>query len=132
MELLEKVSYLKGLSEGMGIDGSKNEGKLLIKIIDVLEDIAAEIEEGYETNEELQAQINELDEDLADVEDFVYGEDDDDELDCEDFECPNCGETICLDTDLIDEEAEAITCPACGHKIDFSCDCDCDDCDCEE
>lgn len=133
MNLLEKVSYLKGLGEGLGIDDSTSEGKLFTKIIDVLDEIAAEIEELYEVEDELQAQINEIDEDLAEVEEVVFGDYDDEDFECEDLQCPNCGESICLDTDLIDED-EGIVCPACGHKIDLDLDydCDCDCCDCEE
>ena len=43
MEILEKVAYLKGLAEGLGLDTEKREGKLLSVIIDVLEDMALEI-----------------------------------------------------------------------------------------
>ena len=45
MEIIEKVAYLKGLAEGMELDTSKKEGKLLAAIIDLLEDIALEIED---------------------------------------------------------------------------------------
>ena len=39
MELLEKVAYLKGLAEGLGIDDSTKEGKVLKLIIDILDDV---------------------------------------------------------------------------------------------
>ena len=45
MEITEKVAYLKGLAEGMELDTDKKEGKLLSAIIDVLEDIALELED---------------------------------------------------------------------------------------
>ena len=38
--LLQKVSYLQGLAEGLGVDESSKEGKLLVKIIDTLEEFA--------------------------------------------------------------------------------------------
>lgn len=43
MSMMESVSYLKGLAEGLGIDDSTKEGKLLSAIVDVLDDMAAEI-----------------------------------------------------------------------------------------
>lgn len=46
MEITEKVAYLKGLAEGMELDTEKKEGKLLAAIIDVLDDIALEIDRG--------------------------------------------------------------------------------------
>ena len=38
MTVTEKVSYLKGLAEGLGIDESEKNGKMIKAIIDVLED----------------------------------------------------------------------------------------------
>ena len=40
MTASEKVAYLKGLVEGLGIDKDKSEGKILNAVIDVLEDLA--------------------------------------------------------------------------------------------
>ena len=42
MGISEKVAYLQGLAEGMKLDESTNEGKLLMAIIDVLDDMAEE------------------------------------------------------------------------------------------
>lgn len=36
-KLSEKISYLRGLAEGMNLDTKKNEGKLLSEVIDALE-----------------------------------------------------------------------------------------------
>lgn len=133
METLgEKVSFLKGLCEGLDIDTEKGEGKIISKIIEVLGEIASEIEFIEDDNDELQAQIDEIDEDLANVEDYLFcdNEDEFDDYDCEEIECPNCGELIFLDTDLLDDEEEAIVCPNCGEKVDVEFECDC--CDCED
>ena len=43
MTVTEKVSYLKGLAEGLGIDESEKNGKMIKAIIDVLEDIGLEL-----------------------------------------------------------------------------------------
>ena len=44
MEISEKVAYLKGLAEGLNLDTDSKEGKLIAAIIDVLDDIALELE----------------------------------------------------------------------------------------
>ena len=42
--LAERVSYIKGLMDGMNIDLATNEGKLFKAIVDVLDDMALSIE----------------------------------------------------------------------------------------
>ena len=44
MTVSEKVAYLKGLADGLGIKDSTNEGKLMLAVIDVLEAMADDIE----------------------------------------------------------------------------------------
>ncbi|MBQ7717924.1 MAG: hypothetical protein IJT38_01300 [Clostridia bacterium] len=135
--LTEKVAYLRGLCEGLDIDDSKPEGKLLVNIIDVLDEIANEVTAIDDTQFELQNEIDEIDEDLADVEDYLFGEDEDDFDDflIEDVECPYCGESIAIDSDILDSEDDTITCPACGKEIELEfedCGCDCGCCDNDE
>ena len=51
MTVTEKVSYLKGLAEGLGIDETQKEGKIIKAIIDVLDDVAftvADLEDGFD------------------------------------------------------------------------------------
>ena len=81
MEITEKVAYLKGLAEGMELDTEKKEGKLLAAIIDVLDDIALELADMKADQEELYDGLDAVSDDLEDVEDAVFGEDDEDEED---------------------------------------------------
>lgn len=83
--LLQKVSYLQGLAEGLGVDESSKEGKLLVKIIDTLEEFADVLGDVVEDQMDLEEYVNFIDEDLADVEDEIYGSDDDDD-DYDDFD----------------------------------------------
>ena len=69
--------------------------------------------------------------DLEDVEDTVYGEDEDDESfddeyyeddadedeDCYATTCPTCEETIYFDESVL-EDGQVI-CPNCGEKLEF-------------
>ena len=40
--MAEKVAYLKGLAEGMGVSGDSDQGKLMLAVIDALEAFAQE------------------------------------------------------------------------------------------
>lgn len=136
MTITEKVAYLKGLVAGMNLDKTTNEGKLFTSILDTLEDLALSMADAEE-------RLDVLDEDLADVEDLIYedfDEDDgfyDDECTgncdgcdgCDDFdvddggvyefECPNCHETVFFDESIFDDDEEfELECPACGAKLD--------------
>ncbi len=44
MSALEKVAYLKGLVEGLGVSADTNEGKIFKAIIDALDSIATEVD----------------------------------------------------------------------------------------
>ena len=76
--LTAKVSQLKGLCDGLSIDGEKPEGKLLTNIIDVLKDIAEALDDVIDAHDELEEKVDEIDQDLADIEDIAYGDDDED------------------------------------------------------
>jgi DNA-directed RNA polymerase subunit delta len=127
MEIIEKVAYLKGLAEGMELDTGKKEGKLLSAIIDLLEDIALELEDIEDEQAELSEGLDAVSDDLEDVEDLIFGDDEDedeyeeDELDededCYATTCPTCEETIYFDESIL-EDGEVI-CPNCGEKLEF-------------
>ncbi|MBQ6552216.1 MAG: hypothetical protein IJL83_01150, partial [Clostridia bacterium] len=61
---------------------------------------------------------------------------DEDFVDYCEFDCPECGETICLDEE--DFGKDSIFCPACGKEIFLDdvcgdeCECDCDECCADE
>nr|WP_325230590.1 CD1247 N-terminal domain-containing protein [uncultured Oscillibacter sp.] len=127
MEITEKVAYLKGLAEGMELNTEKKEGKLLAAIIDVLEDIALELSDIEDAQEELGEGLDAVSDDLEDVEDLLYGEDDEDseyelddlgeDEDCYATTCPTCEESIYFDESVL-EDGEVI-CPNCGEKLEF-------------
>ena len=136
MTITEKVAYLKGLADGMKLSAETNEGKLLLAVIDTLEDMALTVSDMEDSVAELSAQVDEIDEDLGSLEEDLYGDecDCDDEDDDEDFddtlyevECPSCGDIICLDEGMLDEGE--IDCPNCGEKLEFDFE-EGDGCDC--
>ena len=77
--LYEEVAYLKGLAEGLEISNYTKQGKIIHKIVDVLESFADAIVELEEEQIELIEYVESIDEDLADVEDDIYEEDDEDD-----------------------------------------------------
>ena len=84
--LMQKVSYLKGLTEGLGIEDTSKEGKLLLHIVDTLEEFADVLDETIENQMELEEYVDFIDEDLADLEDDIYGIEDDFDFDDDDFD----------------------------------------------
>ena len=142
MDICEKIAYIKGLAEGLSLDETTKEGKILNAIIDLLGDITEEICDIEDACDELMEQIDAVDEDLSSVEELIYGEDDECDCDCDDcdcdcddevyeIECPACNDIIYLDADMLEEEG--MTCPNCGTELEFDFDGDCCDCcDCSE
>ena len=126
MNILEKVAYLKGLAEGLGLDTKSKEGKLLSVIIDVLDDIALEIQDMQEEQADLEDGLDAVSEDLSDVEAYLYEEDDSEDEDEEDEDdeepvyettCPNCEEEVFFDEDVLADGC--VICPNCGEKLEF-------------
>ena len=83
MKTSEKVAYIKGLIEGMGLDTSKNENKIIKEMVDVLEELAAANNALTEENIKLRDYVEELDHDLGELEEYVY---DIDDYDCDDYD----------------------------------------------
>ncbi len=156
MNITEKASYLKGLLEGLSIDATKPEGKMIEKLTALVSDLADEVAVLKERMNTLSDYVEELDEDLGEVEELLCDSDDDCDCDCDDcecdgdcdncdcdgdcddcdcgcdedfyeVECPSCGETVCFDDSI---DPSDVTCPACGEK--FDCTCDAEDCECCE
>jgi DNA-directed RNA polymerase subunit RPC12/RpoP len=125
MGISEKVAYLKGLAEGLNVDESTKEGKLLLAIVDVLNDMAEEFEDIEDEIVDLEDGLDAVIDDLNDVEEFLYEtSDDEDEEDDEDDDdeyfvttCPECEEEVIFDESVL-EDGEVV-CPNCGAKLEF-------------
>ena len=154
--LAERVSYLRGLVDGISLDKSSPESRIFDEILELFEDIVTSVEA---IDEKQEALTEELEYTREDVDALYYDEDyddededdeDDEEYEDEDyydeFECPNCGEVLPVDEALLDVEDEiTLTCPGCGEKVTisfvddeddeygeeddgFECDGDCENC----
>jgi len=146
MSIKEKVAYLRGLAEGLGLDSESKTDKLVSAIIDTLSDIAEEIEDLNENALDIGEELDAISDDLAEVEEFLFGEDDEDDDDYDDFDfddddddddgcgcaycsganmsyevaCPACGAEIELDES--DLAQESVTCAKCGEELEFEFD----------
>ncbi len=120
MTIAEKVSYLKGLMEGLALDESKPETKLFLTLADIVSDIALELEDLQEEVQTAQDYCEELDEDLGDVESYLFEDGDDyEECDCDDCDC-DCDDCDCdCDCDDDDEAMFAVECAECGDEVYF-------------
>ena len=125
----EKVAYLKGLAEGLGVTAETEKGKLMQAMIDTLEAFAEQAEETEEALHELQEVVDELDSDVGDLEEALLSEaedeDDDEEEDEDDdeeeeglieYECPHCKTSVYYDQEAFDLEEEHL-CPECGKEL---------------
>jgi len=119
MGISEKVAYLKGLMEGLKIDVNSNEGKMFAAIVDVLDEIAFEIEDLTDEVMELGDGLDVVSDDLEDVEDVIYDDfdEEDDEEDCYATTCPECEEEIYFDDSILEDGT--VVCPNCGAKLEF-------------
>lgn len=134
MTVSEKAAYIKGLAEGLELDASTKEGKVLNAIIDLLSDLAIDLEDVQDGVAMLCEQIDTVDEDLCDLENYVYEEleecdcdcdcdcdcgccDDEDDDELYEVECPNCHDIIYVDERMLEDEG--ITCPNCGTNLEF-------------
>ncbi len=117
MTVSEKVAYLKGLADGLGVKDSTNEGKLMLAVIDVLEAMAYDIEAVDAHAKDLSDSISDINEDMEYLEDLCIGDmdDDDEELDDDSDDDVSC--TGCCGSCGGDEQEYEVTCPKCGETI---------------
>ncbi|HJH62434.1 MAG TPA: zinc-ribbon domain-containing protein [Firmicutes bacterium] len=129
MTISEKVAYIQGLFDGMGLDKSESgESRILAEMLEVLKQVGEQLDSVDATLDEFGEEIDALSDDLSDVEEAVFDDEgDEDELDEDFFEvdCPNCGNQLVIDDEVL--EAGAVDCPACGQKFALSFDDDQDD-----
>ena len=144
MTISEKSAYLKGLMDGLKLSTETDEGKMIASIVDLLGDLCKKVTDIEETTIAISDELDEIEEDLDAIEDYILDEEDDyDEWDDEeeydddeeyeegfDFgdedsiiyevECPVCGEIINFDDETLEEGS--IPCPNCGENLEFSLD----------
>ena len=141
MELSNKAAYLQGLVDGLGVDESTKEGKiikamsaLLAEMAEALEGLDEDLSRAYDQINDLSDELEDLEADLYEDEDDEDEGDEDDEDDEEDADdandddiasepfyevaCPNCGETVYVSEDDLD--AGEANCAHCGVTFEVA------------
>ncbi len=140
MNIYEKSAYLKGLMDGLNLDTEKAEGKMIAAMVDLLGDLSKRLKDVEETTIAISDELDEIEEDLDAIEDYILDEEDEDDWDededyeDEDFEDEGfdfgdedstiyevecaCGNIINFDEETL--EQGSIFCDNCGEKLEFS------------
>ena len=150
MTISEKAAYLKGLMDGLNLDTEKAEGKMIAAIVELLGDVTKRLHDVEETTIAISDELDEIEEDLDAIEDYILDEDEDDDFDFEDddddFDFDDdededyeeegfdfgdddsiiyevkcvCGNVINFDEETL--EKGSIICEDCGEKLEFTFD----------
>lgn len=143
-ESSKKVAFLRGMAEGMDLKADSAQNKLMLKLLEALDEMAGEIDDLKARQDKLEQLIDEIDSNLGDVEEALFpdedqeggcncghhghahdgDEDDEDEEDEDDgesmdfieYECPHCHTGVYYDQEAFDLEEEHL-CPQCGKEL---------------
>lgn len=148
MTISEKAAYLKGLMDGLNLDTEKAEGKMIAAMVELLGDVTKRLHDVEETTIAISDELDEIEEDLDAIEDYILDEDEDDDFNFEDeddFDFDDededyedegfdfgdddsiiyevkcvCGNVINFDEETL--EKGSIICEDCGEKLEFTFD----------
>lgn len=142
-QIKERLAYLRGLADGLNVGEGTPEGRVLVGILDVLDDMTASFDRMSTNIGQMEEYIEAVDDDLTDLENEFYDDYDEDfdlDLDLTDDEmdelgyldgddvdsaieymemtCPNCNETVFVDEDVFtNDEIVEVLCPECKETI---------------
>ena len=148
MTIAEKAAYLRGLTDGLGMDPQSREGRLWAALNDLLGDMAHEIEDLHETDRGQAQALDGVADELSYLEELCGGFDSEDEADtpvCGSCSRPCMAENFAdedeplsftsdnkdaqYDEDAADDNGDDepqydgvvydATCPVCGEEISF-------------
>jgi len=145
MRYLKKFGFLKGLAEGLQIDEQTPEGRVILSMIDLFEEMTDALSEMKNTQDGLRQELHDVVRDVERLEDSVddldeflkdfsenfsqmldatpnedkYAKKDDEEIYYE-VKCPKCGEEITLSEDMLGQGS--IRCPKCKGVLEFDLD----------
>ncbi|MCM8711035.1 hypothetical protein M2651_08345 [Clostridium sp. SYSU_GA19001] len=121
--MVSKVAYLNGLIDGMDIDKTTKEGRAISEIASILKTMAEEIDLLRENQNEMEDYVDAIDEDLSNLEEDIYDDEECEEDDLGSYinlQCPHCEETVYIDRDIC-RCNEKITCPNCHKEVLLDC-----------
>lgn len=117
-DVKEQVAYLKGLIDGS--DFLMKEGKERVvweRMLELFSAVAEGLEELKTGQKELEEYAEALDDDLSEVEENLFGEEEEPGDEFVEMECPHCKESVRFAEDLLYEDDVEVTCPNCGEVV---------------
>ena len=108
MDLNAKAAYIRGLMTGMEFDPASKNGKVIAAMMDLLEEMAAQVVEHDNALDQVYDELETLDQDVDDIVSDLYADDDEDDDAEEDSDeglyevtCPNCGKVSTVDEETL-------------------------------
>ena len=121
MDLNAKAAYIRGLMTGMDFDADSKNGKVIAAMMDLLEEMAAQVTEHDNALDQVYDELETLDQDLDDIVSDIYAdEDEDDEEDAEEYDITGSTEAD-IDAGRISDESP-VGAALVGHKAGESVD----------
>ena len=139
-KLTDRVNYLKGMAAGMKLNMEKDANKLMLEMLGVMGEMAEEMQAMADAHNDLNEYVESIDDDLANLEETLFGEEgefeggeedafdeDDEDIDEDDGEepgddemisyaCPHCDHELSFRASDVDFD-EDFLCPACGKSV---------------
>ncbi len=140
-KLCEKVSFLKGLATGLNLQPDTPQNQILLQMLDVLDAVVKEIDTVQEKIDSLDEFATMVSDDLGELEDIVYEQDDEDDDDYDDeddddedydfdddeddddsminileYQCPHCQTSVFYDQAGFEID-QAHICSHCGKEL---------------
>ena len=101
MDLNAKAAYIRGLMTGMDFDADSKNGKVIAAMMDLLEEMAAQVTEHDNALDQVYDELETLDSTMYEV------------------TCPNCGQISTLDEETLMDPEGDLVCPHCGATFDI-------------
>lgn len=130
----ERAAYIRGLADGLGVDGKTPEQRVIREILALLEDVGSEADKQQKQFAALASQLQSLRADMEEIQNDLY-EDFEEELDSPEslgmalgvipsnpgsqeqvlhyVHCPRCGEVFSEPHG----DKDRPSCPHCGHSF---------------
>ena len=128
MTISEKVAYIQGLFDGLGLDTEKSgEARILSEVLDVLKEVGQQLDGMDAAMDQFDEELDALGDTVAELEEAVFDDEDepdedfggyDDDEDFFQIPCPTCGEDLVVDDEAL--AAGVVDCPVCGGKFALS------------
>ncbi|OWZ84032.1 CD1247 N-terminal domain-containing protein [Natranaerobius trueperi] len=116
-----RVSYLRGLVEGLNVSDNSKEGQVIKEIVNVLEDFAQGFEELDIDLGDLEQHVDAMDLDLEALETDYYDEEyliEEEQGRYHETICPTCNEAVVLGDNLFNQEGSTeLYCPTCNDVL---------------